>query len=219
MRRQWLYFCYRFHVRAVSYLTLSIPYVSYHSDFSDDFKVYSDSVFTYDLWSTSDIAFLTIPCVSHDSIFAIDFMRRSGIHRRCRFRTSVVTQFSLTISMFNVTQFSLTISGQYWHGFHRWFLASMMTLFSLLISCVHRELVFAVDFMRHPPLNFQWWFLVLRWLSFHRRFLHQQWHSVFDDSMCHPWLYFRNRCHASVGNSLTLSILYVSYHLVFSDDF
>jgi hypothetical protein len=81
------------------------------------------------------------------------------------------------------------------------------------------ELVFVVDSMRHPSLNFQWWFLVLEWPRFHRRLLHQQWHSVFDDSMRRPWLYFGNRCHVSVGNSLTLSIPYVSCHLVFSDDF
>jgi hypothetical protein len=70
IRWQWLCFCYRFHARAVNYLTLSIPYVSYDLDFSDDFKVYSNSVFADDLWITSDIVFLTIRCVSHDSIFA-----------------------------------------------------------------------------------------------------------------------------------------------------
>jgi len=32
----------------------------------DDFLVYSDSVFTHDLWISSDIAFSTILCVSHD---------------------------------------------------------------------------------------------------------------------------------------------------------
>ena len=54
-------------------LTLSIPYVICHSVFSDDFKVYSDSVFSDDLWFSTDIEFLTIPCVSHDSIFCYQF--------------------------------------------------------------------------------------------------------------------------------------------------
>jgi hypothetical protein len=36
---------------------------------------------------------------------------------------------------------------------------SMMTVFSLLISIGSRELVLAVDFMRHPSLNFQLRFL------------------------------------------------------------
>ena len=55
-------------------LTLSIPYVRCHSVLIDDFKVYSDFVFAEDLWMSLDITFLTIPCVSHDSIFATDFM-------------------------------------------------------------------------------------------------------------------------------------------------
>ena len=58
-------------------LTLSILYIGCHSVFIDDFEFYSDSVFADDLWISLDIAFLTIPCVSHDSIFAIDLMRRS----------------------------------------------------------------------------------------------------------------------------------------------
>ena len=78
---------------------------------------------------------------------------------------------------------------------------------------------FADDSMSHPSLNFQWWYLVLQWPRFRRRLLHQQWHSVFDDSMRQPWLYFGNRCHASVENSLTLSLQYGSWHSVFIDDF
>jgi len=138
----------------MNYLTLSLPYGNYHSVSIDDFKVYSDSVFVDDLWITSDIAFLTIPCVNHDSIFAIDFMCRSRIHWCCRFHTSAVTQFSLMISRSRVSQFLLTISSQYWWGFYQRFHASPMNVFSLLISCVHRELVFAVDSMCHPPSIF-----------------------------------------------------------------
>jgi hypothetical protein len=88
---------------------LSIPEVSWHSVFSDDFKFYSESVFADYLWISSDIAFLTIPCVGHDSIFAIDLMRRSWIHGRCRFNTSAGTQYSLTVSRSIGTLFSVTI--------------------------------------------------------------------------------------------------------------
>jgi hypothetical protein len=59
---------------------LSIPYVSSHSVFSDDFKVYDDYVFADDLWIRSDIAFLTISCVGHDSIFSIDSKRELALN-------------------------------------------------------------------------------------------------------------------------------------------
>jgi len=111
MCQPWLYFCYRFDVSVVNSLMLSIPYVGRHSIFSDDFKVYRDSVFYDDLWISTDIPFLTSPCVSHDSIFAIDLICPPWIHWRCRFHTSPVTQYSLTISTSKTTQFSLTIYG------------------------------------------------------------------------------------------------------------
>jgi hypothetical protein len=47
----------------------------------------------------------------------------------------------------------------------------MMTLFSLLISCVNREFVFGVDSISQPRLNFQRWFLVLQGLTFRWRFM------------------------------------------------
>ena len=56
---------------------LSIPYVSCHSVFIDDLKLYRDFVFGDDLWISNDIAFLTIPSVKYDSIFAIDLMHGS----------------------------------------------------------------------------------------------------------------------------------------------
>jgi hypothetical protein len=64
-------------VSDVNSMTLSIPYNMCHSVLNDDLIVYSDSGFANDLWICTDLAFLTIPCVSHDSIFAMDFMRRS----------------------------------------------------------------------------------------------------------------------------------------------
>jgi hypothetical protein len=111
MRRPWLYFCYRFDASVVNSLTLSITYNGCHSIFIDDFKVYSDSVFAADLWISSDIEVLTIPCVSHDSIFPIDLMCRSWIHWRCRFHAVAVTQYSLKISRSTVTLFWPAIYG------------------------------------------------------------------------------------------------------------
>jgi hypothetical protein len=94
-----------------------------------------------------------------------------------------------------------------------------MTLFSLLISSVNRELVFAVDSIRHPSLNFQRWFLVLQWLSFRWWFMYKYWHCVFDDSMRQTWIYFCYRFYASLVSSLTLSTPYVSCHSYFSGNF
>jgi len=83
MRQPWIYFFYRFDALMMNSLTLSITYFGYHSVFIDYFKVYSDSVFATDLSISRDIAFFTIPCINHDSIFAIDLMRPSWIHWHC----------------------------------------------------------------------------------------------------------------------------------------
>jgi len=111
MRHPWLYFCYRFDASVVNSVTLSITYVGYHSVFMDDFKVYSDSVFAIDLWISRDIAFLTIPYISFDSIFALYLMCPLWIQWRRRFDMAVVTQYSLTISRSTVTLFSPVIYG------------------------------------------------------------------------------------------------------------
>jgi len=198
--------------------TQSIPYVSCPSVFSDDFKVYRTLFSLMILWISSDIAFLTNPCVSHDSISGIDLMRRSWIHWRCGFHTSAVTQFSVTITRSTRTLFSVMIYGsavtQCLWQFH----ASAMTLFLLSVWCVGREFIYTMDSTRQLSLSFEWWFLVLQRLSFRWRFMDQQWHSVFDNSMRQPWLYFWYRFDASIMNSFLLSIPHVSCHSVFSDD-
>jgi len=112
MRHTWIYFCYRFYESLVNSLMQSTPYVSCHSYFSGDLKVYSDSVFDDDLCISSGIVCLTIPCVTHESIFAIGFMRRSWVLWRCRLYPLAVTHTSVAISMSLVTLFSLTISGR-----------------------------------------------------------------------------------------------------------
>jgi hypothetical protein len=70
MHEPWFYFYYWFDVLVVNSLTLSIPYFSWHSVFINDFKFNTDSVFADNLWISTGIAFLTSPCVSHDSHFA-----------------------------------------------------------------------------------------------------------------------------------------------------
>ena len=120
LRRPWLYFCYWFDASVVNSVMLSIPYVSCHSVFIDDFKVYSDSVFADDLWISRHISLLTIPCVSHESICAIDLMCWLWIYWRSRLHTSVVTYYSLTIIRSTGTLFSLMISSIFVIDFMRW---------------------------------------------------------------------------------------------------
>jgi len=111
MHQTWIYFCYRFYASLVNSLTLSYPYVSCHSYFSGDFKVYGDSVFADNFWSVRTQFSLTIPCVNDDSVFSNDFIHQPGINIRCRFHPSPLTQFSKMISQSTVTQFSQTIYG------------------------------------------------------------------------------------------------------------
>jgi hypothetical protein len=97
MRRPWLYFCYRFDASVVNSLTLSIPCGSCHSVFIDDFKVYCYSVLAGDLWIIREIAFFTNPCVGHDSIFALELMRRPWLYFCLRVDASVVNSLTLSI--------------------------------------------------------------------------------------------------------------------------
>jgi len=219
LRQPCLYFCYRYNTSIVNSLTLFVPYISCHSVFIDDFKFSRDSVFANDSWISSAIAFLRIPYVRLDSIFAIDLMWRSWIYWHCRFHTSTVSQYSLTISSSTGTLFSLTIYGLAM-TYHFWqFHASTMTLFLLSIWCVDCEFINAIDYIHLLSLNFHWWFQVRSGLYFRWRFIDQHWHSVSDNSMCQSWLYFCYRFDASVVNSLTLSITYVCCHWVFTHNF
>ena len=90
--------------------------------------------------------------------------------------------------------------------------------FLLSIWCVGHEFIDAVNSIRQFSLNIHWWFWQ-QWLCFRWRLRDKPWHIVFDNSMHQPWLYFCYRFHASVLNSLTLSIPYVGCHSVFVDDF
>jgi hypothetical protein len=96
-RQRWLCFLYWFHSSTVNKYALSITSVSRDSIFKDDFSFYSDSVFDDDLWISTGIVCLRIPCVKHESIFAIGFMRRSWFLRHCRLHNSAVTHTSVAI--------------------------------------------------------------------------------------------------------------------------
>jgi len=219
MRRPWLYFCFPFDASVVNSLTLSIPCCTCHSVFIDDFKIYYYSLFACDLWTSREIAFFTILCVGHDSIFAFHLMRRSWIHWRCRFHGLPVTQYSLTISRSTVTLFLpaiyVSIVTECFFHFH----ASTMTLFLLSTLRLRREFIDGVDSMVYLSLSIHWRFQSLRLLCFCRRFMDQPWHSIFDNSMRRPWLYFFYRFDVSVVNSLTLSIPCCTCHSVFIDHF
>jgi len=89
---------------------------------------------------------LTIPCVNYDSFFAIDFKRQAWITFSCWFLTSLVTQFSMTISRSIVTQFSLMISKSAVTQFSLTTSGSPVTWFSLTISCVYCNSDFDDDF-------------------------------------------------------------------------
>ena len=110
MRQPWLYFFYRFMRRSwINWLCWL--HMSALTQYSLMISRSIVTVFTADLWISRDIAFLTIPCIGHDSIFAIDWMCRSWINWRCRLNTSAVTQHSIKISRSTVTLFSPPICG------------------------------------------------------------------------------------------------------------
>jgi hypothetical protein len=118
------------------------------------------------LASYMTLILLSNPCVGHDSIFAIHFMRGKGIIWRHRFHTAAVTQFPLMISRSTGTLFSLMIYGSAVTKHFCQFHASTMTLFLLMIWCVGHEFSDAVYSIRQLSLSFQWRFLGLESLSF-----------------------------------------------------
>jgi hypothetical protein len=75
-----------------------------------------------------------------------------------------------------------------------------MTLFSLLISFVNRELVCAVNSIRQPWLNFQRWFLVLLWLIVCLTNPCVKFKSIFAIGfMRRSWIRWRCRLHMSAS--------------------
>jgi hypothetical protein len=205
MRQPRLYFCYRFDVSVVNSLTLSITYVGCHLVFINDFKVYSYCLFAGDIWISCDIAFLTIPCVSHDSIFAIDWMHQSWIQWHfdslCRLSLNIHWRFQVLQGLCFRWRFMDHQWQRFWH-FH----ASTMTLFLLSIWCLGPEFIDAIDYIHRLSLSINWRFQGLQLLCFRWRFMDQPWHSVFDNFMHHPWLYFcyRLSCWTRTLFSLTI---------------
>jgi hypothetical protein len=171
-----------------------------------------------DFCISSDVLFLTIPCVTHDYILEIDVRRRSGIHLRRWFRTWVVTQFSVTISRSTMTQVSLMIYGSA-VTYHFWqFHASIITLFLLPIRCVGLEFINAIDSIRQQSLRFQWWFLGLEALNFRSWFMVSSDAVFTGDYMRQTWLCFLCWFHASTVNLFSLSIPCVIHDSIFATD-
>jgi hypothetical protein len=122
--------------------------------FKDDFSFYSDSVFADDFWTSTGIVCLMIPCVKHESIFAIglcvarlffdavDTIRQLPLIFQLWFQGVQGLCFSL--------RFQVSSDSIFTHNFmrQRW-------LFSLLISFVNHELACAVDSIRQPWLSFK----------------------------------------------------------------
>jgi hypothetical protein len=179
MSQTWIYFCYRFDASLVNSLTLSTPYISCHSYFSCDFKVYCDSVFADDFWSVVTQFSLTIPCVNDEFVFSIDFTRQPCISILCQFHPSAVTQFSKMISRSTVTHSMFDDSKcQTWIYFCYWFYALLVNSFD------------AVDSIRQLSLILQWRFQGLQWLCFRWQFLVGSDAVFTDDSMRQRWLCF-----------------------------
>jgi len=200
MHQTWIYFCYRFYASNMNSLTLSTPYVSCHSYFSGDFKVYIDSVFADDFWSVVTQFSLTIPCVNDDSVFSNDFIRQPWISIRYPFYPSAMTQFSKIISRCTVTQFSLTTYGSPL-AYGVWlFHASNMNLFLISVLCVARDFLDTADSISQLSLILQWRFQGHQSLFFRWRFL-VGWDAVFtDNSTRERWLCFLYWFHSSTVN-------------------
>jgi len=134
-------FFYRFDALVVNSLTLSMPCESCHSVFVDDLKVNCYSVLASDLWISRDIAFLTIPCVGHDSIFFY------------RFDASVVNSLTLSIPYgschsvfigdFKVYCYSLSADDFWISG----------DIAFLTIPCVGDDSICSIDLMRRSWIH------------------------------------------------------------------
>jgi len=175
-------------------------------------------VFTGDLWISRDIAFLTIPFISHESIFAIDLMRRSWIYWRCWLHKMTVTQYSLTFSRSIVTLFSLEIYGSAVTQCFLQFHASAMTLLLLSIWCVGHEFTNAVDYIRRSHSVFIYDFRVYNysvfagvlWISRDIKFLtfpcgsHDSFFAI--DLMLQLWILWRHWFHTSGVTQYSLTI-------------
>jgi hypothetical protein len=132
MHRSWIHLSCQFHTSPVTQYSLTI------------LKVYSDSVFTKDLWISYDIPFLTLPCISHDFIFAIDLMRRSW-NQLWMPLISCHSVFRDDFLVYSDSVFAddLCINGD---------------ITFLTIPCIDHDSIFAIDSIRQLAFSFQWWF-------------------------------------------------------------
>jgi hypothetical protein len=169
--------------------------------------------------------------VSRETVFAVDSMRQRWLYFLYWFHASTVNQFSLSIScVIRHSIFNDDFSFYSDSIFADDFCISIDIVF-LTIPCIAPNYILGIDVRRRSGIHWRCQFRTLvvtqckvsisslQRLSFRWRFMDQQWHSIFDTSMRQPWLYFCYRFDVSVGNSLTLSLLYASCHSVFIDDF
>jgi hypothetical protein len=151
--------------------------------------------------------FLSIWCVGREFIDAVDSLLYMSLSILWRFQG------------LRLLSFCRRFMDQPWQSVFFHFFASAMSLFLLSTWFFRREFIDAVDSMVYLSLSIHWRFQGLRFLCFCRRFMDQPWHSIFDNSMRRPWLYFFYLFLASIVNSLTLSIPCGSCHSVFFHDF
>jgi hypothetical protein len=126
-----------------------ITYGGCHSVFIDDIKVYNDSVFADDLWFSTDIEFLTIPCVSHDSFFCYRF--DASVMNSLMLSIPYVSYHLVFIDDFDYSDNSMR---QPWFYFCYRFDASVLNSLTLSISYVGCHLVFVDDFMVYSDFVF-----------------------------------------------------------------
>jgi hypothetical protein len=138
---------------------------------------------------------LSVLCVAREFFNAVDSIRQLSLILDWRFQGHQSLCFCW--------RFLVGCDAVFTNDFMR-----QMTLFSLSISFVNRELVCAVNSIRQSWLNFQRWFLVLLWLIVCLTIPSVKLESIFAIGfMRRSWIL------------LTLSTPYVSCHSYFSGDF
>ena len=133
-------------------------------------------------------------------------MRRPWLYFCYQFDASVVN--SLTLSIPHVSCHSVFV-----HDFKLyddsvcaddlWFSHDIAFL---TIPFVGYDSIFSIDSIHELALSFQWWFQVLQWISFRWWFMDQPSHSVFDNSIRPPWLYFCYGFHTWAGTQFLVMI-------------
>ena len=124
---------------------LSIPYFCWHSVFSDDCKFYRESILADDLWISSDIAFLTITCVTHDYFCY-------------RFDASIVNSLTLSIPYVDCHSVFIDDFKVYSYSVFAADLSISGDITFLTIPWIYRHSIFAIDLMRSSWIHWRYRF-------------------------------------------------------------